>query len=73
MNRRGFLGTLFGLAAAPVIVARVLVSPPKPKYKVYRGQGGGLVGYKGTQFINTGYVYAPYIPLNVSDSTNTRK
>jgi hypothetical protein len=34
MNRRGFLGTLFGLSVAPTVVARVITAPPKPKYKL---------------------------------------
>jgi hypothetical protein len=76
MNRRGFLGTLFGLAVAPVVAARVLSSPPKPKYKVYKDYGGGLVGYKGTEFFEAGYVSAPYIPMQISSvpiEAKTRK
>jgi hypothetical protein len=56
MNRRRFLTTLFGLAAAPVIVARVLSAPPKPT----------LLAFKGTRFMETGYVYAPYIPMLIT-------
>ena len=56
MNRRGFFGTLFGLAIAPAIAVKVLSAPPKPT----------LLGFKGTQYMETGYVYTPYIPLVVT-------
>lgn len=61
MNRRNFLTTLFGLAAAPVVAARVL-SEYKPKPKV----DSKLVGYKGAQFMDAGIVYAPYIPMLIT-------
>lgn len=67
MNRRRFLGTLLGLAAAPVVAARVLSEyKPTPKYKIYNGGGSGLAGFKGSQFIETGYVDAPYISMRIS-------
>ena len=67
MNRRRFLGTLLGLAIAPAVVARVVTGPkPNPKYKVYRDPHGDMVmPYKGSQFLDVGYIYAPYIPLYV--------
>ena len=66
MNRRNFLGTLFGLAVAPAVAAKVLPSPPKPKYKVYKDDDGDvLVGYKGREFFEEGYVRAPYIPMQI--------
>lgn len=66
MNRRGFLGTLFGLAAAPAVAAWVLSSPSKPKYKVYKSDCGEMVGYKGREFFEEGYVRAPYIPMQIA-------
>lgn len=65
MNRRGFLGTLFGLAVAPAVAAGVLSSPSKPKYKVYKSDCGEMVGYKGHEFFEAGYVRAPYIPMQI--------
>lgn len=59
MNRRRFFGTLFGLALAPVVAARVL-SEYKPKVD------SKLVGYKGSQFVNAGIIYAPYIPMLIT-------
>jgi hypothetical protein len=75
MNRRGFLGTLFGLAVAPAVVARVITAhKPKPKHKVYRNpHGDRLIGYKGAQFLEPGYVYAPYIPLTIVSVPITAK
>ena len=67
MNRRGFLGTLLGLVVAPVVVARVL-SEYKPKPKV----DSKLVGYKGSQFMNAGIVYAPYIPMLITPMTDIK-
>jgi len=69
MNRRGFLGTLLGLVIAPAVIARVISEDkPKPKYKVYKDPVGNMtVGYKGYLFIEPGYIYAPYIPLYVTD------
>lgn len=66
MNRRGFLGTLFSLAVAPAVAARVLSSPPNTKYKVYKSDYGEMVGYKGREYFEAGYVSAPYIPMQIS-------
>jgi hypothetical protein len=63
MNRRKFFGTLFGLAVAPTVVAKVLSAPPTPKYKLYRDKHSGLVGYKGKEFMRAGVINAPYMPI----------
>ena len=70
MNRRRFLGTLLGLAIAPVVVARV-ISEYKPKVIKPKPRSLGmttLVGYKGYSFIEPGYIYAPYIPLYATNN-----
>ena len=67
MNRRTFFGTLFGLAIAPTVVAKVSSAPPTPKYKLYRDKHSGLVGYKGKEFMRAGVINAPYIPIAIPD------
>jgi hypothetical protein len=47
MNRRTFFTSLFGLAIAPSVAAKVLSAPPTPKYKIYKDKYSGPVGYKG--------------------------
>jgi hypothetical protein len=65
MNRRGFLknlASIVGLVSLPITiinydpVKRCKVYPPPPNNAM-------LTGYKGSQFMEVGYVYAPYIPL----------
>ena len=64
MNRRKFVGSLsLGILA--------LLFPwftPRPKKKLYLDGGADTyisesVGYTGQQFLDTGYVYAPYRPM----------
>lgn len=55
MNRRRFLTTLFGLAAAPAVAARALSE--------YKSKVQPLLSFKGKTRIGSGIVYAPYIPL----------
>ena len=65
MNRRTFFTSLFGLAIAPTVVAKVLSAPPAPKHKVYGSTTDGdmLVGYKSTEFMRAGVINAPYMPM----------
>lgn len=64
MRRRGFLQALVRAAAivalAPQLAFRVkvekLIVPTSP-WSEY------VVGYKGDTFLQTGRIYAPYIPL----------
>jgi len=49
----------------------IRVGTLKGKYKVYKDpwfqENKLLLGYKGAGWLDTGYVYAPYIPLYVTD------
>lgn len=63
MNRRGFFGRILGLAVAlslPVetLAEKNLIQVPP------RVPDPGIMGYKGASFLETGMVYAPYIPLH---------
>ena len=77
MKRRKFFSTLLGLVVAPVVVARVISEyKPKPKFVVFKPRSLGIttmVGYKGSQFLEPGYVYAPYIPLTFTSVPITAK
>jgi len=57
----GAVQTQFGVAKMGTL---------KQKYVVYQDpyfpNDGILIGYKGPSFIHAGYVYAPYIPIEVS-------
>ena len=68
LTRRGFLRNLGALAG--VLSVGLSVTMPQRKLKAVWSleaeqdlQAFHLVGYKGTQFFETGVVYAPYIPL----------
>ena len=68
MTRRGFLRNLGVLAS--VLSVGLTVTMPQRKLKVYWSSemsqdlhASYLVGYKGSAFLETGYVYAPYMPL----------
>ena len=68
MTRRGFLRNLGVLAG--VLSVGLTVTMPQQKRKILllydhrtTSQIATLVGYKGSQFLETGAVYAPYIPL----------
>lgn len=68
MTRRSFLRNLGALAS--VLSVGLSVTMPQRKLKaVWTAeaeqdlQAMHLVGYKGSQFLETGVVYAPYIPL----------
>lgn len=62
MNRREFFRTILGLAAivipAKLIGVNVEVAEPEVFEKNFF-----QAGFKGDQILETGYVYAPYIPL----------
>ena len=57
LTRRDFLRCLGALAS--VLSVGLTVTMPKRKLKAV----WPMVGYKGSAFLETGYVYAPYIPL----------
>jgi hypothetical protein len=68
MNRRGFLNRLLMLAGAAPFVTRgfsqnvatsVIEAPPFDEQII--------LGYKGSAFLETGYVYCPHIPFYVTD------
>ena len=66
MNRRGFIRSLTAIPFSGLAVdiisetfQRGVALPVKPITQNYPE----LVGYKGDQFFDGGYVYYPYIPL----------
>lgn len=67
MNRRRFLGTLVGLAVAPVARGYIFDGTNWKVYKCPRPNSSPVLGFKGSQFMETGIVYAPYIPLVVTE------
>lgn len=75
MNRRDFLrGLFFGVAAivaAPAVLRRAteeVSGATKPRRPTEEWDADySRLGYKDTQFLETGVVYAPYIPLYMSD------
>lgn len=56
MNRRGFLGAIAGVFAGFCAPPAMFESKPKPKKAKLRG-------YKRTSYLDSGYFYAPYIPI----------
>lgn len=67
LTRRGFLRNLGSLVGA-LSVGLTVFKPQQRKKVVFKTapapDGSYLVGYKGSQFLNTGMVFvAPYIPL----------
>ena len=63
MNRRGFLRTLmlapFVAPLAVAIVKKLATTPVKAPHWFTQM----CAGYKGSQFLEAGVVYAPYFPL----------
>jgi hypothetical protein len=64
MNRRGFLKRL-GVAFGAVMLPTTLLSYDPVKQSVVKPKvdNSPLLGYKGSQFMEVGYVYCPYLPL----------
>ncbi len=68
LNRRSFLRNLGSLVGA-LSVGLTVFKPQKRKVlllhtdSVFSSQVATMTGYKGAQFLETGCVYAPYIPL----------
>jgi hypothetical protein len=61
MKRRSFLGLLAGAIAGlalPNLPDLDMAGIECAEFKA------GLVGYRGSEFLATGYVYAPYVPYN---------
>lgn len=73
MNRRGFFKNIFRAAAA-VVLPTVLLNYDPVKQAIVQPKTLGseyLLGHKGSQFLTTGFVYAPYIPLITSETVYT--
>lgn len=73
MTRREFIKkvALVGLLASPV--GRYLHAKwTEPRFKVNHGKAPKdyRVGYTGSNFLETGYIYAPYMPLYVAPLVN---
>jgi hypothetical protein len=68
LTRRGFLRNL-GVLASALSVGLSITMPQRKLKAVWTAeaeqdlQAMHMVGYKGSQFFETGIVYAPYIPL----------
>jgi hypothetical protein len=65
-TRRGFLKSL-ATAVATVVLPMTVLSYDPIKQKVVKPVVNtiALNGYKGAQFFETGFVYRPYIPLQI--------
>lgn len=65
-TRRGFLKNLAATVAAVVLpVTVVSYDPVKQQVVDPVVNTTFLRGYKGAEFLETGYVYCPYIPLQI--------
>ena len=63
LTRRSFLRNL-GVLASAIGVGLTIVKPQSKSTKVISSQPKNVIqGYKGSQFIECGIIYAPYIPL----------
>lgn len=61
MNRRGFLkafGKGIGVGVIGLVAPKILLAEPK--------SDSLSTGYKGSVYMESGYFYAPYIPLQIS-------
>lgn len=71
MNRRGFIRSL-GIASAALMLRlrpeSALPKAPERKYFVFTAEYDGetLLGYRGRDFLEAGYIQAPYMPLYVA-------
>jgi|ERR1017187_483652 hypothetical protein len=71
MTRRGFLRNL-GILASALSVGLTVTMPQRKLKAVWSVeaeqdlQNFHLIGYKGSEFLETGIVYAPYIPLYIT-------
>ena len=63
MNRRKFLGGIFGALLAPKIASSIEAAPVVEKVVVSKVLDYEVLGYTGTEMMGSGYIYAPYIPL----------
>jgi len=64
MKRRSFL-KIFSFAAAAMALPVSIISYDPVKQEIVKPKfdDTSLIGYKGSAFLETGYVYCPYIPL----------
>jgi hypothetical protein len=66
MNRRNFFNT-FGKIASAILTIGVLPKQiVKSPVKVYKS------AYKGSAFLEAGYIYAPYIPIYYTHTVMTK-
>ena len=42
------------------------------KYTIYTDSSGTVIGFKGTTFLEPGYIYAPYVPMIVEPEFQPR-
>lgn len=63
MNRRNFFKSLGSfVASAGLKINHISYDPVKQKIVIPTHNNECLIVYKGHDFFNSGYVYAPYIP-----------
>lgn len=67
MNRRSFITSLLFVpfVAKPIIKSIINNHVPLPHNKEF--PNSYYNGYKGNEFLSTGFVYAPYIPLYITN------
>jgi len=49
------------------------VSGEPSKYTIIHGLGGDIIGYRGSQTFEAGYIYAPYIPMVLEGEFEPRR
>ena len=70
MNRRNFFKNVTRFIAGAVTLRTILISYDPVKQEIIKPKvcNKNLIGYKGSEFFECGYVYAPYIPLFTTSS-----
>lgn len=74
MNRRSFFRSIATLIVAPTILINQSIRRTQiPILPIKKAAFGEPIytGFKGANFLETGYVYAPYIPLYQTYNTPT--
>ena len=66
MNRRSFFYRVIINATTVLPLSFLSYCPVKQRVITPKTNDINLVGYKGSQFLECGHIYAPYIPLQTS-------
>ena len=65
MNRRSFLKSLGKVAALSICLPTTILSYDPIKREIVKPKIDNTIvnGYRGSQYMECGYIYAPYLPL----------